>query len=405
MAHETARQALGEPHGSEPLPRTAEVVVIGGGVIGASTAFHLAEAGVRDVLVLERDTPASGSSGKPIGGVRAQFSDPLNIRLGQRSLRAWREFGDRPGADVGLDRVGYLFLLRRDEDVAAFREATAVQRELGVDSRLVRPREAHRLCPFLDPDAIIAAAHSPDDGFALPGPAVLGYLRAARGLGARVRTHCAVTGFERDGEALTAVRTTAGTVRTGTVVCAAGAWSGEIAALAGLSLPVVPLRRQIALTGPVVPAPPRIPFTLDFTSTLYFHGDNAGGLVLGLSDPRQEPGFGREFTEEWLEPFRAAATRVAPALAELEPAGGGWAGLYEMTPDRNALIGEAPGARRFLYATGFSGHGFLQAPAVGEIVRDLYLGREPFLDVGPLAATRFAPAGSRATARPEAHII
>ncbi|WP_349307718.1 FAD-binding oxidoreductase [Streptomyces sp. HNM0645] len=171
MAHETARQALREPPGSEPFPRAAEVVVIGGGVIGASTAFHLAEAGVRDVLLLERDTPSSGSSGKPIGGVRAQFSDPLNILLGQRSLRAWREFGDRPGADVGLERVGYLFLLRRDEDVAAFREAVAVQRGLGVDSRLVGPREAHRLCPYVDPDAIITAAHSPDDGFALPGPA------------------------------------------------------------------------------------------------------------------------------------------------------------------------------------------------------------------------------------------
>ncbi|MEU6703728.1 NAD(P)/FAD-dependent oxidoreductase [Streptomyces wuyuanensis] len=405
MAHETARQALREPPPPEPLPRAAEVVVIGGGVIGASIAFHLAEAGIRDVLVVERDTLASGSSGKPIGGVRAQFSDPLNIRLGQRSLRAWREFGVRPGADVGLDRVGYLFLLRREEDVAAFREAAAVQRELGVDCRIVEPREAHRLCPYVDPGAIVAAAHSPDDGFALPGPAVRGYLRAARGLGVTVRTHCAVTGFERDGDALTAVRTSAGTVRTGAVVCAAGAWSGGVAALAGHSLPVTPLRRQIALTGPVAPTPPRIPFTLDFASTLYFHGDNAGGLVLGLSDPRQEPGFGREFTDEWLDPFRAAAARVAPSLAELEPAGGGWAGLYEMTPDRNALIGEATGPGRFLYATGFSGHGFLQAPAVGEIVRDLYLGREPFLDVGPLAATRFGTEGNRAAVRPEAHII
>ncbi|MFD7443837.1 NAD(P)/FAD-dependent oxidoreductase [Streptomyces sp. NPDC059909] len=400
MAHDTARTP---PPASAPppLPPSAEIVVIGAGVIGAAIAFHLAEAGVRDVLVLERDTPASGSSGKPIGGVRAQFSDPLNIRLGQRSLRAWHDFAVRPGADVGLETVGYLFLLGRDEDAAAFREASAVQRELGVRSRVISPREAHELCPYIDPAAIVAAAWSPDDGYALPRAAVLGYLRAAQRLGATVRTRCTVTGIDTDGGTLQAVHTTAGTVRTRTVVCAAGAWSAAVGAMAGVPLPVTPLRRQIALTGPIVPHPPRIPFTLDFASTLYFHNDTADGLVLGLSDTRQEPGFGRDFSEEWLEPFREAAARCAPALAGLEPMSG-WAGLYEMTPDRNALIGEAANVSRFLYATGFSGHGFLQAPAVGEIVRDLWLGREPFLDVGPLAATRFE---GTASARPEAHII
>jgi sarcosine oxidase subunit beta len=175
-----------------------------------------------------------------------------------------------------------------------------------------------------------------------------------------------------------------------------------IGAMAGVDLPVTPLRRQIALTGPLDPPPPRVPFTLDYGSTLYFHGDGAGGLVLGLSDPHQEPGFGREFDEGWSALFREAAARRVPALVDV-PVTGGWAGLYEMTPDRNALIGEAPGVSRALYATGFSGHGFLQAPAVGEVVRDLYLGRTPFVDVGPLTAGRFegAPSGMRS----EAHII
>ncbi|MEE1755380.1 NAD(P)/FAD-dependent oxidoreductase [Streptomyces sp. SP18CS02] len=389
--------------GTAPLPRSAAVVIVGGGVIGASIAFHLAEAGVTDVVLVERDTPASGSSGKPIGGVRAQFSDPLNIRLGQRSLEAWRAFAERPGADVGLRDVGYLFLLADDEQLETFREGVEVQNGLGVPSRIVSPREAHALCPYLDPGSIVAAAWCPSDGYALPGAAVGGYLRAARALGATVRTHCAVTGVDASGGEVRAVRTTAGTVRTGTVICAAGAWSREIGAMAGLDLPVTPLRRQIALTGPLSPPPPRVPFTLDYGSTLYFHGDGAGGLVLGLSDPDERPGFAREYSEEWLDLFRAAAARRAPALAGV-PVRGGWAGLYEMTPDRNALIGEAPGSGRFLYATGFSGHGFLQAPAVGEVVRDLYLGRTPFLDVGPLAADRFdGPASSGV--RPEAHII
>ncbi|MET9668849.1 FAD-binding oxidoreductase [Streptomyces sp. NPDC006475] len=385
-----------------PLPPAADVVIVGGGVIGASIAFHLAEAGVRDVLVVERDEPASGSSGKPIGGIRAQFSDPLNIGLGQRSLEAWRQFATRPGADIGLRTVGYLFLLGTGEEVATFERAVAVQHDLGVRSRIITPREAHELCPYIDPSSIVAAAHSPDDGCALPGAAVGGYLRAARRLGATVRTHCAVTGIATGDGGVRAVHTSSGTVRTGTVVCAAGAWSGAVGAMAGVPLPVVPLRRQIAMTGPLRPGPPRIPFTLDFASSLYFHDDGAGGLVLGLSDPRQKPGFGREFSVEWLGPFREAALRRAPALASLGVRSG-WAGLYEVTPDCNALIGRARDVDGFLYATGFSGHGFLQAPAVGEIMRDLYLEATPFIDVGPLSATRFE--GSTAAARPEAHII
>ncbi|GAU70400.1 oxidoreductase [Streptomyces sp. NBRC 110611] len=385
---------------SAALPGAADVVVVGGGVIGASIAFHLAEAGAGRVLLPERDRPGAGSSGKPIGGVRAQFSDPVNIRLGRRSLEAWRDFTRRPGAEIGLERAGYLFLLGDAEQVAVFERSIAVQRGLGVPSRLVTPLEAHGLCPFVDPGGIVAGAYSPGDGWALPGPAVTGYPAAARRYGATVRGGCPVTAIDTADGTVRAVRTPHGTVRTGTVICCAGAWSAAVGAMAGVSLPVTPLRRQVAFTGPLRPAPPRIPFTLDPDSTLYFHNDGADGLLLGMSDPRQEPGFGREFTREWLEPFRAAARRRAPALSGL-PVTGGWAGLYEMTPDRNALIGEADGVSRFLYATGFSGHGFLQAPAVGETVRDLYLGTAPAVDVAPLSAARFG--GQRS--RPEAHVI
>ncbi|WP_274917243.1 NAD(P)/FAD-dependent oxidoreductase [Streptomyces sp. WZ-12] len=384
-----------------PLPASVDVVVIGGGVIGASIAFHLAEADAGRVLLLERDLPASGSSGKPLGGVRAQFSDPLNIRLGQRSLDAWRDFARRPGADVGLDPVGYLFLLGSEAERDTFTRGMEIQHAHGVPSRMITPRAAQDLCPYLDPTTLVAAAFSPTDGYATPKAAVAGYLRAARRLGATVRTRCPVTAIDVTDGHLQAVRTPHGTVRARTVICCAGAWSGQVAALAGVALPVTPLRRQIAFTGPLRPRPPRIPFTLDYASALYFHNDGADGLLLGLSDPAQPPGFDREFSREWLAPFRTAAARRAPELAEV-PITGGWAGLYEMTPDRNALIGEAPHPGRFLYATGFSGHGFLQAPAVGELVRDLYLHREPFLDIGPLAASRFE---GRPAARPEAHII
>ncbi|MFF0626450.1 NAD(P)/FAD-dependent oxidoreductase [Streptomyces sp. NPDC004296] len=401
MAHPTALAPPVPDPQPAPLPSAADVVVVGGGVIGASIAFHLAEADAGRVLLLERDLPASGSSGKPLGGVRAQFSDPLNIRLGLRSLDAWRDFARRPGADIGLDTVGYLFLLGSEAERDTFTAGVEIQNAHGVPSRIITPRAARDLCPYIDPSTLVAAAFSPTDGYATPAAAVTGYLRAARRLGALVRTRCPVTAIDTADGHLTAVRTPHGTVRTRTVICCAGAWSGAVGALAGVTLPVTPLRRQIAFTGPLRPRPPRIPFTLDYGSTLYFHNDGADGLLLGLSDPAQQPGYEREFSREWLTPFRAAAARRAPELAGA-PITGGWAGLYEMTPDRNALIGEAPHPGRFLYATGFSGHGFLQAPAVGEIVRDLYLRREPFLDVGPLAATRFD--GHRAT-RPEAHII
>lgn len=388
------------PGNTAPLPSTAEVVIVGGGVMGASIAFHLAEAGCTGVLLIERDEFARGSSGKPIGGVRAQFSDPLNIEIGARSLRAYRDFARRPGAEIGLDTVGYLFLLSADEQVEGFERGIAVQHELGVPSRMITPDEAGRLCPYLDTGGLVAGVFSPSDGHARPPAVVHGYARAAERLGARMRTHCALTGIETTGGRISAVHTGAGTVRTGTVICTAGAWSASVGALASVDLPVRPLRRQLAFTEPMTPRPPRIPFTIDFASSAYFHNSD-DGLLLGMSDPAQPEGFDTGYTDEWLPLFREVARRRAPQLAEL-PVSGGWAGLYELTPDHNALLGESSSVGRFLYATGFSGHGFLQAPAVGEIIRDLYLGRRPPVDVAPLSADRFT---TGATIRPEAHIV
>lgn len=373
----------------DALPARADVVVIGGGIVGASVAFHLAEAEVGDVVLLERGEIAGGSSGKPIGGVRAQFSDALNIRLAARSLAAYERFPQRPGADIALDDVGYLFLLRAPPDVARFERSIAIQNEHGVATRLLSPAEAHELCPPVDPDAFLAAAFSPSDGHARPAVAAGAYVAAARRRGARVATRCEVTGVEVRGGEIAAVHTTRGSVRASTVVCAAGPWSSAVGAMAGVELDVRPIRRQIAFSAPFAPGPPpRLPFTIDYDSTFYFHG--AGdGVLLGMSDPDQAPGFGCDYTEEWLPALRRAAARCAPSLAGLALSRG-WAGLYEMTPDANALIGESPSVGRFLYATGFSGHGFCQAPAAGEVVRDLVRGVRPFVDVTPLRAERFA---------------
>ncbi|MCQ9180150.1 FAD-binding oxidoreductase [Streptomyces sp. IBSBF 2953] len=366
----------------------ASVVVIGGGVMGAAIAYHLAAAGVRDVLLLERDELAAGSTSKAAGGVRAQFSDELNIQLGARSLEAFGRFGEEIGHDIGLHRVGYLFLLSTPQEVASFEAGVRLQNALGVPSRMIDPAEARRLSPLIRTDGLLAAAFSPDDGHCTPEAVVHGYAAAARRCGARILRHTEVTGIERRGAAITAVQTTLGPVATDTVICAAGAWSRAVGAMAGVDLPVQPLRRQIAVTEPVPGLPPDLPMTIDFTSSLYFHAEGPG-LLVGMSDPDERPGFATDTHDRWIPRLAAAMERRAPALLDLRRTGG-WAGLYEVTPDHNALIGEASTVSRFLYATGFSGHGFLQGPAVGEVVRDLYLGRVPFVDVAPLSADRFA---------------
>ncbi|MET9864032.1 FAD-binding oxidoreductase [Streptomyces smyrnaeus] len=382
------------------VPHSADVVIIGGGVMGASTAFHLAEAGVRNIVVLERGDLGCGSSGKPIGGVRAQFSDPLNIELGHRSLYAYRNFRARPGADIRLDTVGYLFLLTTEEQVADFESGVGVQNGLGVPSRMIGPREAQQLCPWLSTDGLVAAAYSPTDGHARPGLVVRGYAKAAADTGVTFATHTEVTGIDTTGTRVARVHTSNGALTCGAVICAAGAWSRQIGDMVGVSLPVRPVRRQLAFSAPLVRPTPRIPFTIDFSSTAYFHNSD-DGLLFGLADPDQPEGFDTTWTPEWLELFRTAVRRRAPALADLETVGG-WAGLYENTPDHNALIGRSGELDNFLYATGFSGHGFLQAPAVGEVMRDLYLERRPFADIGPLAADRFR---TGAETRPEAHVV
>ncbi|MCX4672621.1 FAD-binding oxidoreductase [Streptomyces sp. NBC_01381] len=382
------------------LPPTADVVIVGGGVMGASIAFHLAEAGVRDIVVLERGELACGSSGKPIGGVRAHFSDPLNIELGRRSLRAFQDFPHRPGADIRLDTVGYLFLLTSETQAAEFEQSVRLQNGMGVPSRMVDAAEARRLCPYLSADGLVAAVHSPTDGHARPALVVRGYADAAARAGVRFATHTRVTGMDTPGGRVSAVHTDRGTIACATVICTAGAWSGQIAAMAGVDLPVRPVRRQLAFTEPLSPSAPRIPFTIDFTSSAYFHNSD-DGLLFGLADPGQPDGFDTTWTPEWLGLFRDVVRHRAPALAAM-PVADGWAGLYEVTPDHNALIGRSGEVPNFLYATGFSGHGFLQAPAVGEIVRDLHLEREPCVDIAPMSVERFR---AGAAIRPEAHVV
>ena len=377
----------------------AECVVIGGGVIGVSCAFRLAEAGV-DVLLLERGGLGEGSTAKAAGGIRSSFTSRVNVELGLRGLARYSVFAEQFGIEIDFRRDGYLYLLTDAADVSAIGHCAELQREYGVSSHLLDPSEVRSVLPLVDTTGIVAALWSPDDAKATPDAVVRGYANAARACGAKLRTGVEVTGIERDGGTLTGVLTTAGFVRTGAVVCAAGAWSGRIGELAGLDLPVRPFRRQVVFTGPVPGLPQSVPLTIELPSAFYFHREGPG-LAMSFSEDDGFPGFATHYEAgEWLPRLAELAGRRIPAVLDAGVRTA-WAGLYEMTPDRNQIIGESVHLSRFLYATGFSGHGFQMAPAAGELVRDLYLGLPPAVDIAELDVRRF----ERAVTAPAEHNI
>lgn len=376
---------------AEVQPRSAAVVIIGGGIIGASTAWHLAKAGVKDVVVVESSEMGSGSSAKPLGGVRANFSDPSNIELGRRSLEAFDRFSADFGVDIGFQKVGYLFLARDDAQLSGMKEAVRMQNQSGVSSRLVTPDEAHQLNPFVEPSALTGASYSPGDGFVQPTRVVEGYVRAAQDMGVTFLNRTQVLDISTSTGHVSSVLTQRGEISTEAVICCAGAWSAAIGEMVDVPLPIEPVRRLIGFTPDWPDPPPTVPFTLDLTTTMYFH--NSGrGFLLGISHG-EEPSFCRDFSYEWLGEFRDAATICAPALRESEVIRG-WSGLYENTPDRNAVIGQAPQMPGFFYACGFSGHGLVQAPAAGELMADLVIGRPSFIDATPFSAERFEDGGA-----------
>ncbi len=384
---------------SRQLPTSASVVIIGGGVIGVSAAYRLAAAGVDDVVLLDKGAVGSGSTSKAAGGVRAQFSDPVNIALAARGLETFEHFYEMYDQEIDFHQVGYLFLLSTAQTVEAFEANVALQQQMGVPSRMLSVAEAATLSPLISTDGLLAAAYSPTDGHCTPESVVLGYASAARRHGANLLPNCAVTGIDvRDGH-VHAVHTGSGSIRTDAVICAAGAWSAQVGDWAGVALPVQPVRRQILVTEPIPDLAPDTPFTIDFETSFYFHGEGRG-LLIGMSDPDQQAGFEIGRDDSWLTGLGEAMEHRAPALVQAGIASG-WAGLYEMTPDHNALIGRSDQVDGFLYATGFSGHGFLMGPAVGEVLRDLYLRRSPFVDVSALRAERFASAD----VRPELNIV
>jgi sarcosine oxidase, subunit beta len=381
------------------LKSTADVVIVGGGCMGASAAYHLSRAGVTNVVLIERE-PQLGtmSTGRNAGGFRHQFSHPANIELSKESIALFADFERIVGSPIDFWPDGYLFLLCSDDSVAAFRRNVALQHAHGVTVDWLTPTEAVRHAPGISDAGVLAATFCSRDGIADPNGVTMGFARAAQERGVEIVRATEVTGIALHQRRVQTVHTSDGDIATPMVVNAAGPWASQIGRMVAVDVPVQPERRHIFIAQPEsggwddTPHRGRVPsnrvMVIDFESTFYFHREGAG-LLFGMGDPDEQPGFDTTVRWDFLPKVIEVAVRRLPALAQAAVSHA-WAGLYEMTPDHNPIIGPSSEVDGFFIIAGFSGHGFQHSPAAGRILADLMTGRDPRFDVSPFSPDRFA---------------
>lgn len=370
------------------LPKTADMTVIGGGVMGASIAYHLVKRGVKNILLLEKeDYFGQGATGRCAGGVRYQFATEINIRLSQASLPMLANLESETGQTADYRPCGYLFLLTRHQDLDVFKRNLVLQNSLGVETEWLSGDEIRQRLPMMRLDDVLGGTINAQDGLADPNSVVMAYIQAAQRLGITALTGIEVTGIQLNQSRVTQLETTKGNVSTRIVVNAAGPWAGLVAQLAGLQIPITPLRRQMFTTTPLSQIPADFPFVIDFAQSLYFHREGPG-LLIGMSNPNEKPGLDQNIDPEWeLVNFEAAIAR----LPLLEGAGmtSHWAGLYEVTPDAHPIFGHTP-VDGFYICGGFSGHGFMHGPIAGKLISEIILdGQATSVDVSSLDLSRF----------------
>ena len=371
------------------MNRTADVVVVGGGVVGASAAYHLAAAGAGRVLLLERaDHLAAGSTGACAGGFRYQFSSEVNVRLSQASVPMITGFTEEHGLPLDVSQHGYLFLIRGEELWRDFLVANELHASLGVEAEVLTPEEAVELAPGIAVDGLVGATFGPRDGIADPSGLTQGYATLARRAGAEIELGVEVE-IRTDGGRVRGVDTKGGPVDAEVVVNAAGPWAGVLAATAGVAPPLEPIPRHVLVTGPFHGAPERRTLVIDAATSFYFHREGAG-VLMGMGSGSERASFETAVDESFIaDELLPTAVRIFPPLedASVEHS---WVGLYEMTPDRHAIIGEAPGLAGLYLANGFSGHGFQHAPVVGKLLAELIVGgAATTVDVSSLGLERF----------------
>jgi sarcosine oxidase, subunit beta len=370
---------------------TAEVLIIGAGIIGVSVAYNLAIRGCTDVLILEKaNAPITGSTAFSAGGVRHQFAREVNIRLSKYSIERLKNFSEEVGGHADLRQTGYLFLINKEDTWVQYQEQVRLQHSLGVRVELLEPRDVLEYVPSTRLDDIVGATFGAEDGFCDPYGIASGYMKRARELGVRVALSTPVIGAQLNGDRLMAVETPDGLVSGEFVVNACGAWSGQVASLLGVDLPVHPYRRNAYMTERFPKFPDPIPLTFD-VDTGFWMRKEGDSLLFGMANPADPPGVNLNVDWEWLPDVLDAGIDRFPMLEEASLAKKQcWAGLYEITPDHMPILGRHPEMPNYLHASGFSGHGVMHSPAAGMLIAEEILdGRAYSIDIDELRITRF----------------
>jgi sarcosine oxidase subunit beta len=368
---------------------TADVVIIGGGIMGASTAYHLAKRGCTNIVVLEANEMFGlGSTGLNAGGIRYQFATAVNIELSKLSIDMMERFSSEMGQELGIKRCGYLLMVDSDADLEQFRRNVALQNAYGVPSSVVTLDEIATLAPEVELTGIIGGSWCPRDGLVDPHGLLQGYVSNARRLGASLVTGTSATAIETTGGRIQRVVTSTGAIDTPAVVIACGPWSKQVGAMADIELPIEPIRRQIAVTAPIPGLRSDFPFVIDFSRSLYFHREG-GGILTGMSKHDEPPGFDTRVDDTWRLHHLENAMERLPLLADAGIAAE-WAGLYEVTPDDQPILGALPQVDGLFCCAGFSGHGLMHGPAAGLVVAEEILdGRATTIDIDTLRWNRF----------------
>ena len=369
------------------MDRTAQVIIVGAGVVGCSIAYHLAKMGCPDVTVLEKNYTGSGSTENCAGGIRQQFSLETNIRLSIESVRFFERFEEETGRPADFRQNGYIMAATTEEELQTLQQNVNLQRKLGLEVHLLSPEETGQLIPRLNIRDIKGATYCPTDGYADPYSVVQGFAAAARKLGVRIHEETEVTGVKAITSQGQKVLTSQGDFATPVVVNAAGPYAGRVGKMMGLEIPVRPSRRHIFVTAPFNEISQDSPMFVDFHRGFWFRREGKG-LIFGMRNPDEPEGFDTSIDWSFLPTVAEVAAQRLPLLENVGIMRG-QAGLHADTPEANAIIGKVPGKEGLYLACGFSGHGFMHSPAVGRVMAELVLGFEPSIDISPLAPDRF----------------
>jgi len=369
------------------MEKTADIVIIGGGIIGTSIAYHLAQKKAKGVVLLEKGMLGEGSTAKCAGGIRAQFSTEINIRFSLESFKTWDRFQEIMETELDFKKVGYLFLATTEEEWVVFQSNSKLQHQFGIPVELLSSQEIHGRWPYLRVDDLRGGTFCAREGYAGPYEALSGFARGARRGGVKILEETEVTQILRNGYQVAGVRTSRGDISSPVVVNAAGPYAGEVGKMAGVQIPVQPYRRQLFFTGPFPHIPDPIPLVIDFHRGWYFRREGAGLLISGPKD--NFPSFNLNVDYDAMVEVAENSIYRVPIMEKAE-IDRGWAGSYEISPDNHAILGEFPGLKGFFLANGFSGHGFQHSPAVGRVMAELILGEKPSIDISCLSLERFA---------------